>query len=208
MNGGVLVVVLRMRLWRRSVTACFRLLGIPGAFIPRQWADHHVNAAANQFRFEIGMAKGSDLGKEFVNDLKTDFCMGHFASAEFEGDFHLHILAKEINRVLDFDAEIMRINLRTELDLFDLIGVLMFLGFFVALGLLVAEFPEVDEPTHWWSRIGCDFDQIDTGGAGHVESITESQNTELFAVGPDYPDFAGTDLPVYPNERSGRRRRT
>src|SRR6266481_105639 len=131
------------------------------------------------------MAKGLDFGNEFVNNLKTDFCMGHFAPAEFEGDFYLHILAKEINRVLDFDAEIMRINLGTELDLFDLIGVLVLLGFFVALGLLVAVFAKVDEAAHWRGGIGRDLDQVDASGTGHVESIPESENTELFAVGPD-----------------------
>jgi hypothetical protein len=182
------------------------LLGIPGAFIARQRTDHHVDATANEFGFEIGMAKGRDFGKEFVNDPKTDLCMGHFAPAEFEGDFHLHILAEKINRVLDFDAEIVWINLGAELDLFDLVRVLMLLGFFVSLSLLVAVFAEVDEAAHWRVRIGRNFDQVHAGGAGHVESVTESENTELFAIGRDYPDFAGTDLPVYPNERSGRRR--
>src|SRR5689334_15043412 len=99
------------------------------------------------------MAKGSDFLQKFINNLEANLRVGHFASAEFEGDFYLHILAKEINRVLDFDAEIMRINLRTELNLFDLVGVLMLLGFFVALGLLVAIFAKVDEAAHRRRRI-------------------------------------------------------
>ena len=38
--------------------------------------------------------------------------------------------------------------------------------------------------------------------------MAELKDAELFAIGPNYPDFAGTDLPVYPNEWTGRRRRT
>lgn len=114
------------------------------------------------------MAKGSDFLQKFINNLEANLRVGHFASTEFEGDFDLHILAEKINRVLDFDAEIVRIDLGTELDLFDLIGVLVLLGFFVALGLLVTVFAEVDEPAHWRGRIGRDLDQVDAGGAGHV----------------------------------------
>src|SRR5258707_9838655 len=130
------------------------------------------------------MAKGRDFGKEFVNNLKTDLCMSHFAPAEFEGDFHLHVLGEKIDRVLDFYAEIVRIDLGAELDLFDLIGVLMFFGFFVTLGLLIAVFAVVDEPAHWRGRICCNLDQVHAPSAGPGESIPRSEKTALFSIGP------------------------
>lgn len=154
------------------------------------------------------MPIGSDFLQKFVDYLEPKFCVGHFASAELEGDFHLHIFAKKINRVFDFDSQIVGINFGAELNLFDLVGVLMFLGFLVALGLLVAVFAEVHHAADGRCGVGRNFDEIHAGGAGQVQSIAERQYTELFAVAPDYPDFAGTDLPVYSDEWTGRRRRT
>ncbi len=154
------------------------------------------------------MTERSYCFKKFVDDLETELCMGHFASAEFEGDFHLHILAEKVNGVLDFDAEIVRIDLGAELNLFDLVGVLMFLGFFVPLGLLVTVFAEVHHATDGRGGIGRNFDQVNASGPSQVQSVAEGQYAELFAVAPDYPDFASADLPVYSDEWTGRRRRT
>jgi len=102
--------------------------------------------------------------------------------------------------MFDFDAEIVRINFGTELNFFDLVGVLMLLGFLVALGLLVTVFAKVHHAANGWSRIGRNFDEVHAGSAGQVQSIAERQYAELFAVAPDYPDFAGADLPVYSDE--------
>ena len=154
------------------------------------------------------MAKGRDLGKEFVNDLKTDLCMGHFTSAEFEGDFHLHILAEKINCVLDFDAEIVRIDLGAELDLFDFRRVLVLLGFFVAFGLFVAELAEIHQAANGRVGIRRDLDQVHPIGSRHVQGVPETQHPQLLAIHPDDTDLPGTDLPIYPDERTGRRRRT
>jgi hypothetical protein len=154
------------------------------------------------------MAKGSDFLQKFINDLEAILRVGHFASAEFEGDFHLHILAEKVNGVLNFDAEIVRIYLGAELNFFDLIGVLMLLGFLVPLGLFVTVFAEVDHATDGRGGIGRNFDQVNACGPSQVQSVAKRQYAELFAVAPDYPDFAGADLPVYSDEWTGRRRRT
>ena len=82
------------------------------AFIARERADHQIDGAANQFGREIGMTKRGNLFDEFVDDLKTDFGMGHFPAAKFQRDFDLHVLAEKINGMRDFDPQIMRINPR------------------------------------------------------------------------------------------------
>jgi len=110
----------------------------------------------------------SDVSEEFVNHLESKFGVGHFASAEFEGDFHLHILAEEINGVLDFDAEIVWIDLGAELDFFNLVGVLVLLGFLVALGLFVTVFAVINEAADRRIRIGGDLDKVHACGASHV----------------------------------------
>lgn len=154
------------------------------------------------------MAKRSYCLEKFVNNLEAELRVGHFASAEFEGDFHLHIFAEEVNRMLDFDSEIVRVDLWAKLDLFDFVSVLVLLGFLVALGLLVTVFAEVHHAADRRCGIGGNFDQVNAGGPGQVQGVAERQDTELFAVARDYPDFAGTDLPVYSDEWTGRRRRT
>ena len=154
------------------------------------------------------MAEGGDLCQEFMNDLESKLGVGHFASAELEGDFHLHILDKEINGVLDFNAEIVWINLGAELDLVDLVGVLMLLLFLVALGLFVTVFAVIDQPAHRRGRVGGDFHQVDFAGPGQVQGFSQLEHPKLFAVRPDYPHLTGTNFPVYPGERTGRRRGT
>ena len=103
--GGLMIVRNRRR-------ASFGLMRIFGAFVARQRADHHMNAASDEFRRKIGIAVGHDLGQKFVDDLEADFRVRHFATAEFERDLHLHVLTEKIHRVRDLDAEVVRVNAR------------------------------------------------------------------------------------------------
>ena len=154
------------------------------------------------------MAIGSELLEKLSDHLKPKFRMGHFAATKLQVYFHLHILAKELDGMLHFHAQIMRIDFRAELDLFDFVGVLMFFGFFFALGLFVAEFAEIYDAADWRYCIGSDFDQVHATGAGHIQRFAKGHYSELFAIAANYPDFAGTDFPINPDERTGGRRRT
>jgi hypothetical protein len=131
--------------------------------------------------------------------------VSHFATAEFESDLHLHVLAEKLHGMADLDPEVMRINLRTKLDFLDLGGVLVLLGFLVALGLFVAVFAEIDHPANRRNGCGSDLDQVNAVAAGQVQRFTQTHDAELLAVETDYPDFAGTDFPINPDERTGRR---
>ena len=122
------------------------------AFVARQRADHHIDAAPDEFRFEVGMAVGRQFGEKFTDDLESEFRVRHFASAEFQRDFHLHVLAQKINRMADLDAEVVRVNARAELNFLDGRGVLMLFRFLVLLGLFVTELAEVHDPAHRRSR--------------------------------------------------------
>ena len=88
------------------------------------------------------------------------------------------------------------------------VGVLVFSGFLFLLRLFVAELAVVHQPADGRRRVGRDFDQVHSLGAGQVDRLAELQNTELFAVLCDDPDFAGTNFPVDPDERTSERRRT
>ena len=101
--GGAAGSLLARRRCRRRDTAFHRIRIFP-AFISRQRADHHVDAAPDELRLKIGMAEGRDGVEKFFDDLKTEFLVRHFPPAKFERDLHLHILAQKADRVLDFDA--------------------------------------------------------------------------------------------------------
>lgn len=112
------------RLFRRWVSVVFfigfvrlvqfriRRARILGAFVTRQRTDHQIDSATYELGREIGMAERRDLFDELLDDLKADFGVRHFATTKFQGDFHLHVFAQEIDGVLHFDAEIMRVNAR------------------------------------------------------------------------------------------------
>ena len=81
---------------------------------------------------------------------------------------------------------------------------LMFFGFLIFLGLLVAEFSIIDQTAHGRSRRGSDFHQVNSVRTSHADGLGEWKYSHLLKVNPNYADFAGTDFPVDPDERSGR----
>ena len=191
--------------WRRGCClAAFGLARLLGPLVTRQRSDHHVDAAANQLGLEIGMAVRGNVGQELLDDLEAKLRMRHFPAAELERDLDLHVLAEEADGVLEFYAQVMRINLRAELHLFDPVGMLVLPGFLLALGLLVAELAVVHQPAYGGRGVRGDFDQVHAIGASLREGLAQGQDPKLFAVGPDDPDLAGTDFPVNPDERTGR----
>ena len=117
------------------------------------------------------MAPGRQILDEIVDLLKTKFRVRHFPSAKTQSDFHFHFLTEKIDGVLQFHTEIMRINRRAELDFLNFIGVLMFPGFLVLLGLFVTVFAEVDQLADGRSGVRRDLDEIDRPGAGHGQSV-------------------------------------
>ena len=86
--------------------------------------------------------------------------MHHFAAAELQGDLDLHVVAEEVRRMLELHAQVVGVNLRAELHLLDLGGVLVLPGFLVALGLLVAELAKIYEPANGRGGVGRDFNQV------------------------------------------------
>ena len=134
--------------------------------------------------------------------------MRHFPAAEFEGHLDLHVLAQKTDGVFDFDPQVVGINFWAELDFLYLGRVLVLLGFLVPLGLLVAILTVIHQSADRWVGGGCDFDQIHGVGPGHGQRFAQREDPKLFAIITDHSVFAGTDFPIYPDERTGWRRVT
>ena len=141
---------------------------------------------------------------KFIDDLKADFGVRHFAAAKFQRDLHLHVLAQKIDRVRQLDAQVVRVNARAQLDFLDDGGVLVLLGFLFLLGHFVAEFAEIHQPADRRHGGRGDFDQIHAMLARQIDRVGERQDAELVAVHSDDADFAGADFAVDPDERSRR----
>jgi hypothetical protein len=182
----------------------FNRIWIFPALVSRQRADHHVDAAPDELRLKIGMAKGRDGFDKFFDDLKTEFLVRHFPAAEFERDLHLHVLAQKTSRMLDLDAEIVRINAGTQLDFLDDGGVLVLFGILLLLGLFVAELADFNETADGRRGVGRDFNQVNSLLPRQGQRLVEGNDAELFFPHDD-ADFAGADFAVDPEERIGRR---
>src|SRR5262249_25743773 len=191
---------------RGSWAAPFELARVLGAFIARQRTDHHINSPAIQLSLKIRMPVSSDFREKFFDDLESKFGVRHLTAAELERDLHFHVLAKKIDGMPNFYTEIMRINFRAQLNFFDFGGMLMLLGFFITFGLLVAVLAIIHQSANRRSGVGSNLNQIHAIGPSHCECVTQGQHPQLFAINPDYPDFARTDLAIYPDKRTGRRR--
>ena len=149
------------------------------------------------------MAVGRDVGDEFFDDLEPDLGVGVFAAAKFQRDLHLHVFAKKINGVRGLDAEIMRINARTQLDFLHDRGVLVLAGIFFLLGEFVAELAEVHEPADGRHGVGRNLDEIHGVLPREVDRVGELDDAELLVIHADDADFAGTDFSVDADERRG-----
>src|SRR5580765_5830060 len=192
---------------RRRNAVCW-LIRVLRAFVPWQRAEHHVDTPADQFGFGIRVAVEHQCLNEFFHHLETDFLMRHFAAAETQGQFNLHLIAQKIDRVGEFDAKIVRINLRAELDFFDLVGVVMFFRLFFLFRLFVTIFAVVHEAADRRGRVGRDLDQVDAVGAGKIDGLAQREHTQLLAVVAHDAYFTGAYFSVYSDERTGETRRT
>ena len=166
------------------------------------------DAAPDQLGLKVLVAVRRNVREELLDHLEAEFRVRHLPAAELQRDLDLHVLAKESDRMLQFHAEVVGVDLRAQLDLFDLGGVLVLPGFLIAFGLLVAELAIIHQPANGRRGVGGDLHQIHAVGARKGQGFPEGQDAKLFAIGPDHPDFAGADFPVNPDERTGRRRIT
>ena len=98
--------------------------------------------------------------------------------------------------MVQFHPEIMRIDLRAELHLLHLVGVLVLFGFLVLLGLLVTELAVIDDAADWGVGVGGNLDEIHRKRLCLTNRFGQWENSQLLAVQTDDTDLTGADLPV------------
>ena len=150
------------------------------------------------------MAPESNILDKILDYFEPKFLMGHFAPAETKGNLDLHIVAKKVDRMTQFDPEIVRIDGGAQLHFLHLIGVLMLLSIFVLLSLLVPELAKIDKTAYRWSGIGSDLDKVDSLRASHIDRFAEGDDSKLLATRAYDAYLTRTDLAVNSNKRVGR----
>jgi hypothetical protein len=131
--------------------------------------------------------------------------MGGLAATEPDFDFDFVTLFEEPSRCAHTHLQVMIVGTRAKPHFFDLRNVLVLLGVSLTLVLLEFEFPQIGNATDW--RIGGrrDFDQVQSGFLGAMNSIFEWHDPDLLTVSIEDSYLGGSDLVIGPG--TGRRRR-
>ena len=111
----------------------------------------------------------------------------------------------KINRVLELDAEIVRVNTRTQLHFLHGRGVLVLARFLFLFGKFVAVFANLDEAADRRHGVRGNFHQVHAVLAREREGVVQRKHAELLVVVADDADIAGADFPVHAQMRSGGR---
>lgn len=130
-----------------------------------------------------------------LHELHPDFLVRHLPSAEADGDLALVPMLKETYQVAQFDLIIPFFSSWTELDLFDLRLLLLFLG--SRLGLFL--FEDLLAVVHYLTddRIGIrNLNQVKRRFFSFCKRFRNGNNPHLFAFGVDQADFSCVNIVI------------
>ena len=141
------------------------------------------------------MAVRACFTNKAINDFEAIFLVRFLPAFEAQFHSHLHVVAKEADRMSQLDAEIVRVDDRAELDFLHL-SLLTALGFLLFLGLLVTKLSIIHDAADGWDCRGCDLDKIQSFGIGQFQCVAQWHNPELLLLVIDDTDFASANLSV------------
>src|SRR4029077_5337802 len=133
-----------------------------------------------------------------LENAPPDLGMRHLAAAEEDRRLDLVAVLEEALDVLLLELVVVLVDLRAELDLFDLDHLLVLAGFTRALLLLVLVFPEIHDAADRRHGRRRDLDQVEPLLLGDGERLRRRHDAELCAGVVDHADFADADARVHP----------
>ena len=149
------------------------------------------------------------FGGLFLHPAKhrhAELAMGHFAAAEAHGDLHLVAFLEELEDLLHLGVIIVVVDVRTHLDLLDLLRLLLLallVGLFLGLIFVAADIEELGDRR---IGVGRDFDQVEADFLRLLERFAREHHAQIFAVFVDHPDLLGLDELVVAGAGELRRR--
>ena len=161
--------------------------------------ENHGELLAFEFRRGFHFRDiGERLG-DALHDLMPQLRMRDLPAPEHQRHLHLVPFLEKTSRVPRFRHEVMFVDVRTELDLFQVNDVLLFPRLSCHLRLLELELSEVHDADNGGSSERSDFDEIESCDIGSSERCFELHDAELCAIGSDDTQRTNADLPVNAN---------
>lgn len=164
--------------------------GIGGAFALGERADHDVDAPSNKLGWGVYSRKWQDIIDKFFHHLIADIVVGIFTSPKSECDFDLHVMAKEVDGMIQFHLKIVGINAGAQLHFLYFINMLVLFAFLILFGLLVTVTTIVDQATDGWVCVGSNLHQIHAAQSGCFQCLLYRQYAKLSPVRIDNSDLA------------------
>jgi len=161
-----------------------------------QRADHHDHLATFHLRHVFNFADLFHVFCDAFQQLATEVLVGHFTAPETQSDFDFVAVFEEFENVAHFHAIVMGIRVGTELDLFDLDGLLLFPGFGFTLLLFIFELTEVHDLANRRVCVGRNLHEIQTSFVSHGHGFGRVHDTDVFAVCANQADFGRADASV------------
>ena len=185
-------------------TAFLAFLRMLGALGPGERADHHIDRLPGELGLEVLMSPWRDLREELLHHPETELRVRHLASTKTKSRLHLHVLAKKIDRVRHLGLEIVRINVRTELDLLHLVRVLVLAALLLPLLLLVLELAELHQPADRRIGVGRNLDEVHSLLTRQYQGVGERDDSKLLTFLANHAHLPGADLAVDTERRPTR----
>ena len=128
-----------------------------------------------------------------LQHVEAELRMAHFAAAEAHGHLDLVAFLEEVEDLLHLHFEIMIVDVRTHLDLFDFLGLLRLagrIGLFLGFVFILAH---IQELAHRRIGVGGYFDQIEADFGRLFDRFSSQHYAQIFAFLVDHTDLGRGD---------------
>ncbi len=159
--------------------ACLRLFDLLGLFTRRE---DGVEGCTFHARHEFDDPTIADVLDQPIDDLISQFAMGHLTAAEPQRRFNLVAFLQEADRLIFLCLVIMLVDGDRELDFLDDDDFLLFARRPLALVFLVEIFAVILNAANRRDSIGRDFYQIKTALPGNFQCFKRWEDPELLPI--------------------------
>ncbi len=136
--------------------------------------------------------------RKLVQEPAPNFGVGHFSSPEQDCNFYFIARIEELGGSAALRFEIVIVNLWPDANFLELDRRLMLAGFTLLAALLISKLAVIHEPADGWNGVWCYLDEIKSSLSCHFQRIARGNDSYLFAVLIDEPDFANANPFVDP----------
>ena len=159
-------------------------------------ADDHAHEAAVQNRLLVAGTDVLNVLEELLENVAADGHVAHLTSAELHDHADLVTRGQELLGLVHLGLIVVGVDAAGQLDLLELHGLLLLLGFLLSLLLLKAELAVVHDLAHGGSCHGCDHDQIQFLLIGDLEGFLGAHDSKGLSIGGYDSDLLRGDFLV------------